>query len=162
MADGKAYRATVCFGSTSETDDRDGELVPGSGPAPTREAVEAALAAFRGRIQQRPPDYSALKVGGRRAYQLARQGTPADIPPRAVTISRQTGSGAHVVGEELAKHLQAHSPKDAPPWTLFDRNLVEKVLEEHHLPYEFRGRRLQSPACGHRCWAFWHRRTHDL
>jgi len=53
---------------------------------------------------------------------------------RAVTISRQTGSGAHVVGEELAKHLQAHSPKDAPPWTLFDRNLVEKVLEEHHLP----------------------------
>jgi tRNA pseudouridine55 synthase len=88
MADGKAYRATVCFGATSETDDRDGELVPGAGPAPTRETVEAALAAFRGRIQQRPPDYSALKVGGRRAYQLARQGTPADLPPRAVTISR--------------------------------------------------------------------------
>jgi len=53
---------------------------------------------------------------------------------RAVTISRQTGSGAHVVGEELANYLQAHSPKDAPPWTLFDRNLVEKVLEEHNLP----------------------------
>ena len=88
MADDKAYRATVCFGATSETDDRDGELVPGDGPAPSREAVEAALAGFRGRIQQRPPDYSALKVGGRRAYQLARQGTPADIPPRAVTISR--------------------------------------------------------------------------
>jgi tRNA pseudouridine55 synthase len=88
MADGKAYRATVCFGSTSETDDRDGELVPGSGPAPTRAAVETALGAFLGRIQQRPPDYSALKIGGRRAYQLARQGTPADIPPRAVTISR--------------------------------------------------------------------------
>jgi tRNA pseudouridine55 synthase len=88
MADDKAYRATVCFGATSETDDRDGELVPGTGPAPTREAVESALPAFRGHIQQRPPDYSALKVGGRRAYQLARQGTPADIPPRAVTISR--------------------------------------------------------------------------
>jgi hypothetical protein len=53
---------------------------------------------------------------------------------RAVTISRQTGSGAHVVGEELASYLQAHSPKDACPWTVFDRNLVEKVLEEHHLP----------------------------
>jgi hypothetical protein len=39
-----------------------------------------------------------------------------------------------VVGEELANYLQAHSPKDAPPWTLFDRNLVEKVLEEHNLP----------------------------
>lgn len=68
---------------------------------------------------------------------------PATKPPgtdsdgerwRAVTISRQTGSGAHVVGEELANYLQAHSPKDAPPWTLFDRNLVEKVLEEHNLP----------------------------
>ena len=88
MADDKAYRATVCFGATSETDDRDGELVPGSGPAPTRAAVEAALAEFRGPIQQRPPDYSALKVGGRRAYDLARQGTPADLPPRAVVIRR--------------------------------------------------------------------------
>jgi len=44
MADDKAYRATVCFGTTSETDDRDGELKPGTGPVPAREAVEAALA----------------------------------------------------------------------------------------------------------------------
>jgi tRNA pseudouridine55 synthase len=88
MGDGKAYRATVCFGATSETDDRDGELVPGSGPAPTRTAVEAALARFRGPILQRPPAYSALKVGGRRAYQLARQGTPVELAPRSVTIDR--------------------------------------------------------------------------
>ena len=88
MGDDKAYRATVCFGATSETDDRDGELVPGSGPAPTREAVETALSGFRGPIQQRPPDYSALKVGGRRAYDLARQGTPAELKPRAVIIRR--------------------------------------------------------------------------
>jgi cytidylate kinase len=53
---------------------------------------------------------------------------------RAVTISRQTGSGAHVIAEELASYLQARSPKDACPWTVFDRNLMEKVLEEHHLP----------------------------
>ena len=44
MGDAKAYRATVCFGASSETDDRDGELVPGVGPAPAREAVEAGLA----------------------------------------------------------------------------------------------------------------------
>ena len=88
MGDDKSYRATVCFGAASETDDRDGELVPGSGPAPTRDAVEAVLAAFRGPIQQRPPAYSALKIGGRRAYQLARQGTPVEMPPRAVTIKR--------------------------------------------------------------------------
>jgi len=88
MGDGKAYRATVCFGATSETDDRAGELVPGSGPAPRREAVESALGAFRGPIQQRPPSYSAMKVGGRRAYDLARQGTPVELAPRAVTIGR--------------------------------------------------------------------------
>jgi hypothetical protein len=53
---------------------------------------------------------------------------------RAVTISRQTGSGAHTVGETLATLLQPHTSKDARPWTVFDRNLVEKVLEDHHLP----------------------------
>ena len=53
---------------------------------------------------------------------------------RAVTISRQTGSGAHVVAEKLAACLQAHTPSDARPWTVFDRNLVEKVLEDHNLP----------------------------
>jgi tRNA pseudouridine55 synthase len=88
MSDDKAYRATVCFGATSETDDRDGELVPGVGPVPDRATAEAALAEFRGSILQRPPDYSALKVGGRRAYDLARQGTPAELAPRAVVIRR--------------------------------------------------------------------------
>ena len=53
---------------------------------------------------------------------------------RAVTISRLTGSGAHLVAEELAKYLQSRAPKEVPAWTVFDRNLVEKVLEEHHLP----------------------------
>ncbi len=52
----------------------------------------------------------------------------------AVTISRQTGSGAHIVAEKLAALLQEHTPKDACPWTVFDRNLVEKVLQEHDLP----------------------------
>jgi hypothetical protein len=57
-----------------------------------------------------------------------------DAPRRAVTISRQTGSGAHVVAEKLAALLQARTPKDACPWAVFDRNLVTKVLQEHHLP----------------------------
>ena len=55
-------------------------------------------------------------------------------PRRAVTISRQTGSGAHSVAEKLAVLLQAHTPKDACPWTIFDRNLVDKVVQEHNLP----------------------------
>ena len=56
------------------------------------------------------------------------------IRRRAVTISRQTGSGAHVVAEKLAALLQAQTPNEACPWAVFDRNLVEKVLADHHLP----------------------------
>jgi tRNA pseudouridine55 synthase len=88
MGDDKSYRATVCFGASSATDDRDGELVRGEGPAPTREAVEAALAGFRGVIEQRPPAFSALKVAGRRAYELARQGIATELASRTVTIRR--------------------------------------------------------------------------
>jgi cytidylate kinase len=51
-----------------------------------------------------------------------------------VTISRQAGSGAHVVAERLVAQLQAQAPTGAPRWTVFDRNTVEKVLEEHDLP----------------------------
>lgn len=52
---------------------------------------------------------------------------------RAVTISRQTGCGALVVAEKLAQYLQKHSPSPAP-WTVLDRNLMDKVLEDHNLP----------------------------
>jgi cytidylate kinase len=58
----------------------------------------------------------------------------AAMARRAVTISRETGSGAHIIGEKLAALLQARTPKDACPWTLFDRNLVDKVVQEHDLP----------------------------
>jgi cytidylate kinase len=59
---------------------------------------------------------------------------PSPRPWRAVTISRQTGCGAHLVAEQLAKFLVAHSAEGAPGWEVFDRNLVEKVLADHHLP----------------------------
>jgi cytidylate kinase len=57
---------------------------------------------------------------------------------QAVTISRQAGCGALEVAEKLARYLQEHSPKDAARWTVFDRNLVEKVLEDHNLPQRLR------------------------
>ena len=57
-----------------------------------------------------------------------------DTQRRAVTISRQAGCGALVVAEKLAKLLQDHAPEGACPWTVFDRNLMDKVLEDHHLP----------------------------
>jgi tRNA pseudouridine55 synthase len=86
LGDRKEYRATVCFGATSTTDDLEGELEPVVGPAVTRESVEAALPALRGRITQTPPAYSALKVGGRRAYALARAGQAVELAPREVEI----------------------------------------------------------------------------
>lgn len=85
-ADAKRYRAAVVFGASSTTDDIDGEMTPGEGPPPTREAVEAALAGFRGSIEQVPPDHSAVHVGGKRAYELARGGEKPELEPRRVTI----------------------------------------------------------------------------
>jgi len=86
LGDRKRYRATVCFGASSTTDDLEGALTPASGPAPTRDAVEVALDAFRGEIEQRPPAYSAIKIAGRRAYALARAGQSVELAPRTVTI----------------------------------------------------------------------------
>ena len=51
-----------------------------------------------------------------------------------VTISRQAGSGANAVADPLVARMQTEAPKDACPWTIFDRNLVEKVLDDHDLP----------------------------
>lgn len=88
LGDRKRYRATVCFGASSTTDDLEGALTPAPGPAPSRADVESALDAFRGEIEQRPPAYSAIKVAGRRAYALARAGQAVELPTRRVTIHR--------------------------------------------------------------------------
>jgi cytidylate kinase len=64
-----------------------------------------------------------------------RFGQEADLTSiRAVTISRQTGSGGYAVAEKLAEYLRMQTPSAARPWVVFDRNLVEKVLEDHNLP----------------------------
>ena len=84
--DEKAYRASVVFGASSTTDDIDGEMTPGEAPLPERDAVEAALAGFRGEIEQVPPDHSAVHVGGKRAYELARGGEKPELAARTVTI----------------------------------------------------------------------------
>ena len=88
MADDKEYRALVCLGARSTTDDLDGELTPSSIPGPGRAEAEAALAAFRGEIEQVPPDYSAVKISGRKAYELARHGEKPALRPRRVTVHR--------------------------------------------------------------------------
>ena len=86
LGDTKRYRATVCFGGSSTTDDLEGEITPSDGAAPGRAAAEGALAAMVGPISQRPPAYSAIKVGGRRAYAMARAGETVVLAERPVTL----------------------------------------------------------------------------
>ena len=84
----KLYRVTVRFGESRTTDDAEGDVLERSAVRPTDAAIRAALPAFRGDILQTPPAYSALKLGGRRAYDLARAGETVVLQPRSARIDR--------------------------------------------------------------------------
>jgi tRNA pseudouridine55 synthase len=119
----KVYRATFLLGRTSDTDDVEGHVtVLERAPAVTREQVLATLPRFVGRIEQTPPQFSAVKVQGERAYNLARAGRKAEIQPRLVDIYRlellafeppellieiECGSGTYVrsIGRDLGALL---------------------------------------------------------
>jgi len=82
----KEYEATITLGFNSTTGDPEGELTAVSDQQPTKDAVQAALKQFTGEITQRPPIFSAIKINGRRAYDLARKGEAVEMPLRQVTI----------------------------------------------------------------------------
>jgi tRNA pseudouridine55 synthase len=82
----KVYEATFRLGQTSSTGDPEGDLTNVSDLRPTKDAIEAALKQFRGEIKQRPPIFSAIKINGRRAYDMARKGEAVEIPERQVTV----------------------------------------------------------------------------
>ena len=84
----KRYRFTLRFGEARDTDDADGAVVMTSEVRPETSGIESALAAFRGTIMQVPPAFSAIKVDGERAYDLARAGLPPELPPRPAQIDR--------------------------------------------------------------------------
>lgn len=85
----KEYRAVVMLGATSDTYDREGTITPTPDfVMPDLPAIESAISAFRGTIEQIPPMYSALKVGGKKLYELARQGVEIERKARQVTISK--------------------------------------------------------------------------
>ncbi|MEJ2123386.1 MAG: tRNA pseudouridine(55) synthase TruB [Alphaproteobacteria bacterium] len=84
----KEYRFLVRWGLETTTDDAEGDPVQQSGTRPTREAIEAELPQFRGKIMQTPPRFSAIKIGGERAYDLARDGEDFEIAAREVEITR--------------------------------------------------------------------------
>ncbi|WP_405029533.1 tRNA pseudouridine(55) synthase TruB [Novosphingobium sp.] len=87
MLDGdKVYEFTIQFGAETDTLDLEGEVVATSDVRPTLAQVEAILPRFTGPIEQVPPAYSALKVGGERAYDLARKGEAVELAARSVTV----------------------------------------------------------------------------
>ena len=82
----KVYEFTIGFGVETDTLDAEGEAVHVSDARPTLEQTEAVLPRFTGPIEQIPPKYSALKIDGRRAYDLARAGEPVEMKTRSVTV----------------------------------------------------------------------------
>jgi len=122
----KTYRFTARWGVSTATDDAEGDPVGASDLRPSAEAIEARLACFIGDIEQRPPAFSAVKVNGARAYDLARDGAPPELAPRLVridtlriaatpspdeTVFEMTcGKGAYVraIVRDLAAALGAH------------------------------------------------------
>lgn len=83
---GKSYEVTVLFGAATTTDDREGALTDSNDMRPETADIEAALPHFTGHIEQVPPQFSALKKDGARAYDLARAGETVALAPRAVRI----------------------------------------------------------------------------
>ena len=140
----KAYLAEVTFGIETDTYDAEGKVTARVDASHvSSDAVERALAPFRGTIRQRPPAHSAISVGGQRLYELARAGKPVDVPLRTVeiktlelrgwqaptaTIFLECSKGtyvrslAHDTGEALGTgaHLSALSRTRVGPYRLED------------------------------------------
>lgn len=93
MEGDKTYRFTVRWGTATNTDDAEGETIATSGARPSVAEIEAVLPAFTGEIMQVPPAYSAVKIGGRRSYALARKGETPDLAARPLHVDNLTLTG---------------------------------------------------------------------
>lgn len=88
MDGAKVYRFTVAWGEERSTDDLEGPVTKTSDKRPTEAEIRALLPKYTGVIMQTPPQFSAIKIGGERAYDLAREGESVDIPAREIEIGR--------------------------------------------------------------------------
>ncbi len=84
----KVYRFTAKWGEATRTDDAEGEVTATSENRPDKQAIEAILSEFTGEIDQVPPQFSAIKVNGQRAYDLAREGENVELASRVITVHR--------------------------------------------------------------------------
>ncbi|MBV8472289.1 MAG: tRNA pseudouridine(55) synthase TruB, partial [Hyphomicrobiales bacterium] len=121
----KAYQFTVRWGEETDTDDAEGQIVARSDRRPSVAEIEGALPAFIGVISQTPPTFSAIRIAGERAYDLARGGETFEIAPRQIVVHRLTlvhadrdearfeaecGKGAYVraLARDLGRALGCH------------------------------------------------------
>ncbi len=122
----KVYEFTIRFGEETDTLDAAGEVVDRSDHRPTSGEIAAVLPRFTGPIEQVPPAYSALKVDGKRAYDLARAGGQVELKTRAVTVFAltflpDTGRGTSVAGGGAPSaagrnsKVPLHHPAEGPP-----------------------------------------------
>jgi tRNA pseudouridine55 synthase len=157
----KEYRFTLRFGEARSTEDAEGEVTAESAVRPTNSAILAALGAFLGEIEQRPPAYSALKIEGKRAYDLARAGETVELALRKVMIERLDlvarpdadhadlvvgcGKGTYIrsLGRDLALslgtvgHLAALHRTRAGPFTESQAISLPKLEALGHIPALF-------------------------
>ena len=147
----KRYVGTFLLGRQSATEDVEGDVTElPDAPRPTREEIEAAAQRFLGRIQQRPPAFSALKVQGRPAYKLARRGKPVELTPRPVEIHRielrayqypelileiECGGGTYVrsLGRDLAESLGTAAVMSALVRTGIGRFSIDDAVDPREL-----------------------------
>jgi tRNA pseudouridine55 synthase len=103
----KAYRFTVRFGVETDTDDAEGQVIRTSEKLPTMQEIDSILADFTGEISQVPPKFSAIKVEGNRAYDLARSGEDVVLEPRWIVVEDlrliEMTEGAAVLEAECGK-----------------------------------------------------------
>ena len=107
----KVYRFTACWGEERDSDDADGKVVGASDARPTAEAIQALLPRFTGTIEQVPPRFSAIKVEGERAYDLARAGESVELASRPVEIHRlaliETPDADHAIFDAAVDSVSA-------------------------------------------------------
>ena len=148
----KLYRFTLRLGEARDTDDADGAVTAEGPERPTDDQLNAALPAFRGAIMQVPPAYSAVKVAGERAYDMAREGRPPVLEPRPARVDRfdlverpdadhavfevQSGKGVYMrsLARDLALacgalgHIAALRRLRVGPFTEMDAIPLDKVM----------------------------------
>ncbi len=150
----KSYRATFWLGRTSPTEDTEGEVAElPDPPRPTFEEIAMAAGRFVGRIQQRPPAFSALRLAGRRAYDMARRGDTVALEARPVEVYRiavvtyqypelvldvQCGSGTYIrsLGRDLAESLGTGAVMSALRRTAIGKFQVADAVDPKQLTAE--------------------------